>query len=482
MERSAIIWFGNPYGLAKLDMETRPSALLVAYQNNNYTQQAAVQVIFGALGASGRLPVTINEIYPEGIGIKTPGNLRLQYGFPENAGISSVSLTSKIDSIVRAGIDSIAFPGCQVLIARKGIVILNKCYGFHYYDSTEAVTESDLWDLASVTKVSAGTASLMLLDSRGLFDPDKTLGYYLPWYRHSDKGGMLMREMLAHQSGLIAFIPFWRNTVNEDGTFRDGIYSGREDRRFALPVTDSLFINKRYTKEMFREIRDSKTGPKVYRYSDLTFILAAEIVESLTDTTIDRFAPVNIYRPIGAFDITYNPYEKYPRERIVPTEHDSLFRHQLIRGTVHDENAAMLGGVSGHAGLFATGNDLMKLMEMYRRGGEYGGVRILSADVLREYTRVQYPENDNRRGLGFDKPLLGNDTLPPGEAYPAISASPASFGHSGFTGTFVWIDPDAEITYVFMSNRVYPTRRNNKISDLSIRGAILQAAYDSMIE
>ncbi len=482
MERSAIIWFGNPYGLAKLDLETRPSALLVAYQNNNYTQQVAVQVIFGALGASGRLPVTINETYPEGMGIKTPGNLRLQYGFPENAGISSVSLTSKIDSIVRAGIDSIAFPGCQVLIARKGIVVFNKCYGFHFYDSTEAVTESDLWDLASVTKVSAGTASLMLLDSRGLFDPDKTLGYYLPWYRHSDKGDMLMREMLAHQSGLIAFIPFWRNTVNEDGTFREGIYSGREDRKFALPVTDSLFINRRYTKEMFREIRDSKTGPKVYRYSDLTFILAAEIVESLTDTTIDRFAPMNIYRPIGAFNITYNPYEKYPREHIVPTEHDSLFRRQLIRGTVHDENAAMLGGVSGHAGLFATGNDLMKLMEMYRRGGEYGGERILSADVLREYTRVQYPENDNRRGLGFDKPLLGNDTLPPEEAYPARSASPASFGHSGFTGTFVWIDPDAGITYVFMSNRVYPTRRNNKISDLSIRGAILQAAYDSMIE
>lgn len=480
MERSAIIWFGNPYGLAKIDMKARPSALLMAYQNNNYTQQVAVQVIFGALGASGRLPVTINDVYREGLGIKTPGNIRLQYGFPENAGISSVSLTSKVDSIVRAGIDSLAFPGCHVLIARKGIVVLNKCYGFHFYDSTEAVTESDLWDLASVTKVSAGTASLMLLDSRGIFDPDKTLGYYLPWYRHSDKGGMVMREMLAHQSGLIAFIPFWRNTVNEDGTFKEGIYSGIENRKFALPVTDSLFINRRYTREIFKEIRDSKTGPKVFRYSDLTFILASEIVESLTDTTIDRFATKNIYRPIGAFDITYNPFEKYPLERMVPTEHDSLFRRRLIRGTVHDENAAMLGGVSGHAGLFATGNDLMKLMEMFRRGGEYGGERIISADVISEYTGVQYPGNDNRRGLGFDKPTLGNDTLPAEEAYPAISASPASFGHSGFTGTFVWVDPEAEITYVFLSNRVYPTRRNNNISDLRIRGAILQAAYDAI--
>jgi CubicO group peptidase (beta-lactamase class C family) len=233
---------------------------------------------------------------------------------------------------------------------------------------------------------------------------------------------------------------------------------------------------------MFREIRDSETGPKRFVYSDLTFILAAEIIESLTDTTIDKFAPQNIYRPLGAFNITYNPLEKYPKDRIVPTEYDSLFRKQLLRGTVHDEGTAMLGGVSGHAGLFATGNDLMKLIEMYRRGGEYGGVRILSQEVLKEYTRVQYPENENRRGLGFDKPMLPNDTIPPEEIYPCRSASPASFGHTGFTGTMVWVDPEAELTYVFLSNRVYPTRNNNKLSEMLIRGKILQAAYDSIIK
>jgi CubicO group peptidase (beta-lactamase class C family) len=322
----------------------------------------------------------------------------------------------------------------------------------------------------------------MLLNDRGLFNPDKTLGYYLPWYRFSDKGDMVLRDMLAHQAGLISWIPFWKNTLKEDGTFKNGIFSDIENKKFALPVTDSLYINRHYVKEIFREIRDSKTGPKEFVYSDLTFILAAEIIESLTDTTIDRFAPADIYRPLGAFNITYNPLEKYPRERIVPTEYDSLFRKQLLRGTVHDEGAAMLGGVSGHAGLFATGNDLMKLMEMYRRGGEYGGVRILSTGVLKEYTRVQFPENNNRRGLGFDKPMLPNDTIPPEEIYPCRSASPASFGHTGFTGTMVWVDPEAEISYVFLSNRVYPTRNNNKISDLLIRGNILQAAYDSVIK
>jgi beta-glucosidase-like glycosyl hydrolase/CubicO group peptidase (beta-lactamase class C family) len=481
LDRAAVIWFGNPYGIARLDMTKKPSAFLVAYQDNQYSHQAAVQVLFGAIGASGRLPVTVSEAYTLGTGILTPGNIRLQYGFPENAGLSSERLIGKVDSIVKEGIDSLAFPGCQVLIARKGIVVMNKCYGFHLYDSTEAVSESDLWDLASVTKVTAATPSLMLLHDRGLFDPDKTLGYYLPWFRFSDKGDLVLREMLAHQSGLRSWIPFWRNTLDNDSTFRRGIFSDYTNRKFALAVTDSMYMNRHYLRDMFREIRDSPLGQKKYVYSDLTFILAAEIIESLTDSTIDKFAPVNIYRPIGAFNITYKPLEKYPRERVVPTEFDSLFRKQLLRGTVHDEGTAMLGGVSGHAGLFATGNDLLKVVEMYRRGGEYGGVRVLSSDVLREYTRVQYPENENRRGLGFDKPLPGNDTIPPEEAYPCHSASPSSFGHSGFTGTFIWVDPEEEISYVFVSNRVYPTRNNNQLSNLSIRGRILQAVYDSRI-
>jgi len=482
LDRAAVIWCGNPYGVARLDLTKKPSALLVAYQDNSYTHHVAVQVLFGAIGASGKLPVTVNESYPIGTGIKTPGNIRLQFGYPENAGLSSEKLISKVDSIVNEGLDSLAFPGCQVLIARKGVVVLDKCYGFHLFDSTQAVTEYDLWDLASVTKVSAATPSLMLLDDRGTFDPDKTLGSYLPWFRFSDKGDLVVREMLAHQAGLIPFIPFYRSTMENDSTFKRGIFSDYTNRKFALTVTDSMYMNRHYLKDMFREIRDSPLGNRKYVYSDLNFILASEIIESITDSTVDKFAPANIYRPIGAFNITYNPGKKYPVQRIVPTEYDSIFRKQLIWGTVHDEGAAMLGGVSGHAGLFATGNDLLKLVEMYRRGGEYGGVRVLSSDVLKEYTTVQFPENDNRRGLGFDKPLLGNDTVPPGEAYPCPSASPSSFGHSGFTGTFIWVDPEAEISYVFVSNRVYPTRSHNNISNLSIRGRILQAVYDSRIE
>ena len=231
---------------------------------------------------------------------------------------------------------------------------------------------------------------------------------------------------------------------------------------------------------MFSEIKESKLGEKKYIYSDLTFIITPQIIEMITGQKWNDFVTENIYKKIGAFDIGFNPYLKYPMSRIIPTEYDSLFRKQLLQGTVHDETAAMLGGISGHAGLFATGNDLMKLMELYRRMGEYGGEQLIGKDVMKEYTSVQFPENKNRRGVGFDKPLLNNSQLSQKDAYPTRSASPSSFGHSGYTGTFVWIDPASEISFVFLCNRVYPTRNNNRVSDMNIRSEILQSIYDSI--
>jgi CubicO group peptidase (beta-lactamase class C family) len=233
---------------------------------------------------------------------------------------------------------------------------------------------------------------------------------------------------------------------------------------------------------MYSAIRRSKLGEKKYTYSDLTFIITPEIIKNISGQEWYEYVSSNIYHKIGAFDLVFNPYPDYPLSRIIPTEYDSLFRKQQLRGNVHDETAGMLGGISGHAGLFATSNDLMKLMELYRRMGNYGGEQLIDRSVLEEYTRVQFPENFNRRGLGFDKPLLNNSELPHDKAYPTYGASPSSFGHSGYTGTFVWVDPEKEVSYVFFSNRVYPTRNNNLISDLSIRGSILQAIYDSIKE
>jgi len=482
VNKCIITYFGNPYAIAKISSLQNTDGLIVAYQENEYTEDLSAQLIFGGIGARGSLPVTINKKWPFNFGIITPGNIRLQYGLPESVGMSSEILNRKIDSIVNIGLQAKAFPGCEVMAARKGVVVFRKTYGYQTYDNRVHVLEDDLYDLASVTKVSATLPGLMLLDTEGKFSPDETLGNYLPYFKHSNKNNLLMRDMLTHQSGLTAWLPFWKETVKKDGKFRRNIYNYEYAEKFPLEVAPGLYINKNYRKKIFTEIKKSPIGVKKYVYSDLTFIIAPEIIEKLSGQKWYDFVTTNIYQKIGAYDIGFNPYLKYPLSRIVPTEYDSLFRKQLLHGTVHDEGAAMLGGISGHAGLFATANDLMKLMELYRRMGEYGGEQLIGRDVMEEYTRVQFPENNNRRGLGFDKPLLNNSELTQKKAYPTKSASPESFGHSGFTGTFVWIDPVYDITYVFLCNRVYPTRNNNLLSDLNIRTEILQAIYDSIKE
>ncbi len=478
--KTIITFFGNTSGLSNPDAFSKADGLVFAYENNDYTQDLSAQLIFGGIGACGTLPLAINKEWPEGYGIATPGNLRVQYGLPENAGLSSDILNRKIDSIATIGLEARAYPGCEIMVARKGIIVFHKTYGFHTYDEKIPVRKDDLYDLASVTKVSSTLAGLMLLDSEGKFSVDKQLGEYLPYFRRTNKGDLLMKDLLTHQAGLTAWIPFWKKTVKPDSSFKRRIFSYEYSEKYPLKVANDLYINKNYRKKIFREINKSPLGEKKYVYSDLTFIISTGIIDNLTGEKWYDYVTRNVYHKLGAYDICFNPYLKYPLRRIVPTEYDSLFRRQLLHGTVHDEGAAMLGGISGHAGLFATANDLMKLMELYRRMGEYGGEQIISAKVLEEYTRVQFPENDNRRALGFDKPYLDNQELEQAEAYPAKSATPQSFGHSGYTGTFVWTDPVYEISYIFLSNRVNPTRNNNLLSDLRIRSYILQAVYDSV--
>jgi CubicO group peptidase (beta-lactamase class C family) len=291
-----------------------------------------------------------------------------------------------------------------------------------------------------------------------------------------------MAEILTHQAGLKAWIPYWKETVKENGKFKRHIYDSELSDKYPLKVADGLYITDKYRKKIFKEIKKSPLTEKKYLYSDLGFIIMPEIIQNLAGEKWYDFVTDTIYHKLGAYDIGFNPWFKYPLSRIVPTEYDSLFRKQLLHGTVHDEGAAMLGGISGHAGLFATANDLMKLLEMYRRMGEYGGEQIIGKEVMERYTKVQFPENNNRRGLGFDKPLLNNSDLSQKDAYPAKSASPSSFGHTGYTGTFVWVDPEYQLTYIFLSNRVYPTRNNNLITELNIKSDILQAIYDSIIE
>ena len=480
--KTIITWFGNPYGIDKVKALDKANGLILAYQENDYTEDLSAQLIFGGIGAKGTLPVTINAKWPYDYGITTPGNIRLQYGLPETAGMSSEFLDTKIDSIVNAGLAAKAYPGCVVMVARKGVVVFQKAYGYQTYDDRIAVNEDDLYDLASITKISSTLAGLMLLNSEGKFSPDKTLGYYLPAFKNTNKGNIGMRDFLTHQAGLTPFIQFWKETIKKNGDFKPRTFSCQYSKRYPFEVAQGLYIFKNYRKKMFNEIKKSPLGEKKYVYSDLTFIIAPGIIENLTGQKWYDFVTDSIYKKIGAAEMVFNPYKKFPMDRIVPTEYDSLFRKQQLHGTVHDEAAAMQGGISGHAGLFSDANDLMKLMELYRRMGEYGGEQLISKAVMEDYTKVQFPENNNRRGLGFDKPLLNNSTLSQNDGYPARSASPESFGHSGYTGTFVWVDPVAEITYVFLCNRVYPTRRNEILYNMNIRTDILQAIYDSIVK
>lgn len=473
------VYFGNPYAIARFSETERSDALLLTYQENSYTEELAIQLIFGAIGAHGTLPVTINNSFRQGHGILTPGNIRLQYGYPENAGLSSGFLNHTIDSIVQSGLDAEAYPGCEIIIAKEGIVVFHKSYGHHTYDRRIETAEGDLWDLASLTKISAALPALMKLEEQELFSTSATLAGYIPYFKGSDKGDLRMDELLTHQAGLTAWIPYWKNTLRPNGTYKWKTFSHEESDRFPVVVNDNLFLHRNYIKNIYKEIKKSPLGEKQYLYSDLPFFLFPSIIENLSGTDYESYLNENIYFKLGAFDLVYNPLRYFPENTIVPTEVDTQFRKDILHGYVHDEGAAMLGGYSGNAGLFATANDLLKLIEMYRRMGNYGGDQLIAREVIEKYTSAPFASQGNRRGFGFDRPQLPEEVRDPETRYPCMSASESSFGHSGFTGTFAWADPEYGISYIFLSNRVYPTRDNNLLSEMDIRTSILQAVYDS---
>lgn len=383
---------------------------------------------------------------------------------------------SGIDSLAAFAIRQRAIPGCQIIVAKDGQVIYQKSYGYHTYDSLRQVKNTDLYDLASVTKVAAALPALMLLYDQGKFNPDATLSTYLPYFKNSNKSDLTFRELLTHQAGLTPWIPFWQHEMKKNGKFRKRAISDRESNKYSYQIAGELYLKNNFQKHIYKEIKDSPVGEKKYLYSDLSFYLYPEIVENLSGQKYEDFLLDNFYKPLGAETMTYNPMVNYRLDRMVPTEYDSLFRKQLIHGQVHDEGAALMRGISGHAGLFADVNDLAKLWQMYCNYGEYGGRRFLSDSTMHEFTRCQFPENNNRRALGFDRPM----PVPKPDGNTAVSVSQSSFGHTGFTGNFVWVDPEIDLVYIFLSNRVYPTRNNTKLYDLNIRTNIQEVIYEAI--
>ncbi|WP_421823891.1 serine hydrolase domain-containing protein [Flagellimonas oceanensis] len=403
----------------------------------------------------------------------------LVHAYPSKLGFDEDFIKQKVDSIMEMGIDSLAFPGAQLLVAKNDTVIFHKAYGFHTYDSIQPVALNDMYDLASVTKISGPLPALMKLVDEGKLDLDKPFStYWEPWKRRKDKKDLTLREILAHQAGLVPYIVFLQKVLRKNGMIKRRFVHNSLDKKFQGQVYDGLYINNRFERKMNRIINRSKVSDeKKYKYSGLPFLIFPSLIEQLTGTDYQSYLDENFYQPLGCHTLGYLPKENHYVNAIVPTEVDSLFRKTLVKGWVHDENASLKGGVSGNAGLFGTADDLAKLMLFYQNYGNIDGQQHISPETVKEFTEVQFPENDNRRGLGFDKPLLDNPELPLGEAYPSPLASPKSFGHSGFTGTFVWADPEKKLTFIFLSNRVYPSRDHRQLYGLNIRTALQDVFY-----
>ena len=405
---------------------------------------------------------------------------QLTYGTPESVGLNSIYIESNVDSIMNDAITQKAFPGAQLLVVKKGNIIFHKTYGFHTYDSIQKVEKDDVYDLASVTKITGPLPALMKLCEEGRLNLDLPFSTYWPsWGNRNDKKNITLRELLAHQAGMTPYIVFL-NDVLRKGKPKSRFIKKELQKRYSNKVYNTIYVKNRLKRKVFRKIKRSKVSDeKTYLYSGLASLIYPTLIENITDENYEDYLNNNFYKPLGCDVLGYNPLTKNLKNRIVPTELDSIFRNDYVKGYVHDENAALLGGISGNAGLFATALDMAKYMQMLMQKGTYNGKRYFKPSTVEEFIRIQYPENDNRRGLGFDKPIIGNDTLSIKEAYPAPQVSPTSFGHSGFTGTFVWADPKHELVFIFLSNRVYPSRTHRNIYNLNVRPKLQQVFYTS---
>ncbi|MCX6268411.1 MAG: serine hydrolase, partial [Bacteroidetes bacterium] len=473
VNRSILALFGTPYSLERLPNLNKTEAILVAYQDNPSTEIAAAEVIFGGIGAQGKLPVS-SATFRCNAGDDTE-KTRLEFVLPEEIGIPGHAL-DEIDSIAVQGINSHAYPGCQILLAKNGKIFYEKAFGHPRYEDTAKVTMQHIYDLASVTKIVATTLAIMKLYDQGKVNPNDTLGKYLPILKGSNKSGLVIRDVMAHQAGLQDWIPFYKATIL-NGQPDPAIYQPVQSPEFPARVAHNLYIRAGYTDTVLnRLIASPIRASRDYKYSDLGFYLLRLIVEQISRQPFDQYLDATFYRPLGLTSIGFKPgvNSRHTLAQLIPTEYDDEFRKQLVWGDVHDPGAAMLGGVSGHAGLFSNAPDLAVIMQMLLQEGSYGGKQYISPATIREFTRVQFPGKGNRRALGFDKPALNPNLDGP----TCKSASRQSFGHSGFTGTYVWTDPANGLTYIFLSNRVYPSAANQKLSEMNIRTHIHQAAYD----
>lgn len=468
--------FASPYTLLDIQDFNHIEAVLVSYQNSKASQEISAQMIFGAIEIKGKLPVSINHAFPEGTGITTSNLMRLSYTIPEDVDMDS-KLLSKIDSLTTMVVDSTMAPGGQVLVARYGKVVYHKSFGYHTYDKKQPVKLTDLYDLASVTKILGGLPMIMKSEEMGLFNLENTLGELLPYLKGSNKDTITITEALSHVGKIKPWIPYYLETVDSISKVPyNNLYRTIRSDEFSIKVAENLFLINSYTDSIYKKIAEApQRKTEGYRYSGLLFYLFKKYIKDTFHKEMNELNHENFYLPLGATSLGYNPLEKFNATEIAPTEIDDYYRHQILRGDVHDMGAGMMNGVSGNAGLFSNSNDVAKMMQMYLQKGFYGGKRYFESKTIDKFNHRYYEKDSIRRGLGFDKP-----SLDPEIKASSKYASANSFGHSGFTGTFAWADPDNGLLYVFLSNRVYPVMSNNKLIEKDIRSEIHNLIYQAV--
>ncbi|HTB52752.1 MAG TPA: glycoside hydrolase family 3 N-terminal domain-containing protein [Ferruginibacter sp.] len=466
--------FGNPYAIK--NWCDAPN-LVACYEDDSIIQNTAIDMLEGKMFYAGKLPVTVCDDLKFGTGIITTP-FSLPTVSPDIVGLDITKL-NKVDSLANAAILAGATPGCVVLVAKDGKIAYQKAFGHFNYNNDEPVTTASVYDLASVTKICATTLAVMKLYEEGKININKTLGDYLPWVKGSDKEKLLIKNVLLHEAGLVPYIDFYKETIDTiTGIPDEKYYSHKQNDSFSIRVAENLFLNNNWRDTIYKRIVQSPlTETGKYVYSDNDFIFLAKIVEKITGKSLDEYVQTTFYKPLGLTTIGFKPRERLPLDQIVPTELENKFRMQLIRGDVHDPGAAMLGGVSGHAGVFSDAYDLAVIMQMLLNGGTFNGIKFLDKKTIALFTG--YQSLNSRRGYGFDKPEKDNATRT--EPYPCESASPLAFGHTGFTGTCVWVDPKYNLIYIFLSNRVTPQGADNKkLIKMNVRTKIQEAIYQAI--
>ncbi len=506
--------YGNPYAVSLIDND---GGFMICYDEQDETVETALQILTRTISAYGKLPVSISAMYKAGAGIESrttmlgeptsnedgsqviaiDKNSEIAQRYYKNkngedfvAGVggekvvccvspmsvgSQTNYLDKVDNLMENAIAQRVFPGCRVMAVKDGKVFYDRSFGNQTYDKKEPVTNNTMYDLASVTKIAATTVAVMKLYEEGKIDLDAQLGKYISQARGTNKENVQIKNLLLHQGGLHAWIPFYKETLDENGYPKSDIYQTRPSALFSKKVSNGLYMNRQWVDTMWQRIYDSEMkNIGRYTYSDLDFIFLQEVVERVSGMSLDRYVEQFFYSPLGMKDTKFNPSTMPSKNPIAPTEEDDYFRHKKVQGYVHDMGAAMFGGVSGHAGLFSTAEDMSVLMQMLLNGGVYNGRRYLKESTVKLFTSRN--SFISRRGLGFDKPEPNSSRSQP----TSTNCSLATFGHTGFTGTCLWADPVNNIQFIFLSNRTYPSAATNLLSRKNIREEAQQYIYQSL--